>query len=304
MKKTEDHLDVLIEQSKQQLVQGMSFKVSIQALQTNMMEVTERAEQVLNYLVLNSTTPFESTTTAMSDLVSTRTASQFSSVAEIMRITRKECERLEEQQTYLKTAFAGLQEETISSYSTNNQPTKVMKGLAKLLQPQKAKAEPPGDPPSPVHSEPPLKIEEDCAAEHPKIKSELQEIPYPALPVLPFPSSFPVKAAQYSIPPKLKLDLALIKHPFPQLSLVWSLDEEDPDIPPMDTYSVYLTTEIAIGTNVFEQWRVLGEYPAAPLPMFSLYHKYKPRYKICVCVVGKDKFGRYGPYSKVKCGVI
>ncbi|KAJ0000811.1 hypothetical protein NQD34_005831, partial [Periophthalmus magnuspinnatus] len=124
---------------------------------------------------------------------------------------------------------------------------------------------------------------------------------YPPLPVLPFPSSLPPEAATYSIPPRLKVDLALIKNPTPQLSLVWTLEEDEPNVPPMDTYSIYTSTEVAVGSGVFDVWEKLGERPAEPLPMFFSYIKFKPGHKICVSVIGKDVFGRYGPHSKVAC---
>lgn len=58
------------------------------------------------------------------------------------------------------------------------------------------------------------------------------------------------------------------------------------------------------GSRVFSSWTQVGLVQDRPLPICAMISKYKPGRKVGVVVVGKDTFGRYGPYSDIVTGTI
>lgn len=326
MKKKESKLDVLIDSIQQQLDEGSSCEASIKMLQARMLAVAEKAEKALSHLNERSTPPFLSPTTSYLaatppladppvlhshlEVKNVRTLSETSlsmdgvRVSEFMENTQKQFESLRAENAALKAAFENIRERSTPS-PTLRRPSGVIEGLAKLMHIKKEPVDPPENLYSPATA--PVKRANEEFRSHEanrdakRIKSEPVELPYPPLPQLPIPICIPSEAALYSLPPRLAVKVCLITNPFPQLSVVWNVEDNNSRVPPMEAYSVFFTAEKSRGSGIFEEWQNMSECPATTLPMYTIIPQHHPGYKICVAVVGKDKFGRYGPFSKVEC---
>ncbi|XP_054892225.1 activating transcription factor 7-interacting protein 2 isoform X2 [Poeciliopsis prolifica] len=125
----------------------------------------------------------------------------------------------------------------------------------------------------------------------------------PPLPHIPFPAVLNKEAASYKMPPRVDVNLAFIRNPT-RVSVLWNVEDDDPDFPPMESYTILLAMETSKGNGVFLKWDTYDKLQAKSLPMCALINKFKRGHKLCAVVVGKDIFGRYGPYSKVATAIL
>lgn len=120
------------------------------------------------------------------------------------------------------------------------------------------------------------------------------------LPDRPFPATLPAAAASKTVPQALSLKVwhgESAQRP-EGLYLRWNAEKEDPHAPPMDSYFIYVAEENPDAS--FSQWTQIGHVPAAALPMGCHLSGFGGYRRLCFAVVGKDQFGRYGPYSQVE----
>ncbi|KAF1379287.1 hypothetical protein PFLUV_G00174510 [Perca fluviatilis] len=329
LKKNETKLQGLIEQ----LDPPVDYESAIQKLEARINTVTKKAEAAISYMTkTQEMSPLPSlfnvkiiSADSEDETMETKSQTDKKSMGKsrelfkMMETTNKALKKMHADNEDLKAAIADFSEEepppVLTPYGSPE-----CKGLAKLIKQEpdvehmKKEPEDKQEEKNSVESEqckePKAKrIKEEClsppgTSNYPKHTDFEQDRPlYPPLPSTPFPSILSMEAALYNIPQKLVVRVALIRHP-PGLSVLWNVEEEDPSAPPMDSYSVFMTMEKVKGSNVFPDWRTAGEVRAIPLPTCVLITKYKPGHKMCVAVVGKDKFGRYGPYSKVITAVV
>ncbi|XP_053370558.1 activating transcription factor 7-interacting protein 2 [Clarias gariepinus] len=119
----------------------------------------------------------------------------------------------------------------------------------------------------------------------------------PPFPDTPFPHQLPVAAASKSMPQKPIMKVARTQNP-QGIALVWNVEEVDPDAAAMDCYYIYVAQERSDGT--FSKWKTMGVIKAVRLPMACRLSVGKNADKmLCFLIIGKDVYGRYGPYSDV-----
>lgn len=119
----------------------------------------------------------------------------------------------------------------------------------------------------------------------------------PPFPHTPFPHQLHVAAASKSMPQKPVVKVARITNP-QGIALLWNVEEDDPDAAAMDCYYIYVTQQRSDGT--FFKWKTMGVIKAMPLPMACRVAAERSGNKtLCFIIIGKDVYGRYGPYSDV-----
>ncbi|XP_022612667.1 activating transcription factor 7-interacting protein 2 isoform X1 [Seriola dumerili] len=311
VKKNEIRLEGLIE-TIEKLDNGYNYESSIQKLEARINTVSKRAEAALAYmtktqkksphpsLANNNISRTESEgemmeTMSKIDKKSVDCMDKKGELFQMMETTKKSLKKMRADNDALTAAIADLKEKSspvLTPYGASESKGHVTddeqhkENNIEECKDVKVECLSPGDRNIPKHTD-----------------SEQVKLLHPPLPSTTFPSVLNMEAASYNIPQRPEVHLALIREPA-GLSVLWKVEEEDPSAPPMDSYSVYMTTEKGKGSSVFPNWNMLGEVKAIKLPMCVMVTKYKPGHKVCVAVVGKDVFGRYGPYSKVVTAAI
>ncbi|XP_069005812.1 activating transcription factor 7-interacting protein 2 [Embiotoca jacksoni] len=309
----------------QYLDAGFNFKDSIQKLEARVDTLRKRAEAALAFMTrtqkespllplveseIITVNADDETMGTMSQTKKSLHSPAKSEVFQIMETTKKALKKMQADNKALRTAIADLNVNQSRPLTPYAPPTN--KGLVEFSkeEPQDWKEKANNNEESKQHEKPKdEKVEVKCTSHDAKnpprrTDSTTQQFLCPPLPPTTFPSVLSTEATLYNIPPKLQVHLALIRNPNPSLSVLWNVVDEDPSAPPMDSYTVYLTMEKEKGSGVFPDWNILSEVTAIALPMFVLITKYKPGHKVCAAVVGKDKFGRYGPYSDISTAAI
>ncbi|XP_029365360.1 activating transcription factor 7-interacting protein 2 isoform X2 [Echeneis naucrates] len=314
VRKNETRLQDLIE-TIQKLDHGVDYERSIQKLEARVNSLSKKAEVAFAYMTKTQT---KSPHTSPTDMNINRAEPECETMENTSQTDRKNMDWMDKD----RELFQMMETTKMSLKKMRADNDNLTAAIADLKEkPSPLIPSPFGSPKckeygSAMKKEP---EEEQCKEDDKKLKAErvkVEHLPssnsntpnptepekdklsYPPLPFTIFPSILSMEAASYNIPQKPEVHLALIREPA-GLSVLWKVDKEDPSAPPMDSYSIYMTTEKVKGSGTFPKWNMLGEVRAIKLPMCVMITKYKPGRKVCVAVVGKDIFGRYGPYSKV-----
>ncbi|XP_077475658.1 activating transcription factor 7 interacting protein 2 isoform X2 [Stigmatopora argus] len=330
-------LQVLAE-TIQQVQRDMDIEGSIQQLEARVEKITHRAERVLS--AMKSEKKFRRLLTSVVDEEvviidcddKTVPKKKFKSgigkkKSCILDLTETTAEELKSQKEAVMTALANLcKMRSPSPQPSPSQPPTVESENAQIkeepVSPCRSSSSPHTNPatestltyicktqpfPTPEREPPTMQMKKSmvpgCSNDSLQTNPNKNELSYPPLPMNPFPSNLPMTALSYNIPSKLTVSLAFIKMPA-SISVMWNGNEKELSQPPMESYSVFLTVEKIKGSDVFPEWRLLGNVAARSLPQYITITKYKPGHKLCVAVAGKDIFGRYGPYSDVVNAVL
>lgn len=315
IKSNETKLQKLIE-SVQQLAWGVDYESSIHKLEARINMATKKAEAAFAYMTrTQKKTPLPSLVNVdiigehSDDPVDTTSQNKKKvdcmdkdgELFQIMETTKKSLKRMRADNEALTAAIAGLREESPAPVLTPNG-----EGSARFINKEpKDEQKNENNTEEPITKRVKVEVTSPGRSQTPKQPDPLKQekLSYPPLPPTTLPSTLKTEANSYNVPQRPEVHLALIREP-PGLSVLWKVEEEDSLAPPMDSYTIYMTTEKAKGSGVFRNWKIIGEVKAITLPMCVMITKYKLGHKLCVAVVGKDTFGRYGPYSKIVTAAI
>ncbi|KAK1165022.1 activating transcription factor 7-interacting protein 2-like [Acipenser oxyrinchus oxyrinchus] len=118
----------------------------------------------------------------------------------------------------------------------------------------------------------------------------------PPLPETAVPPDLPAVAASFNKPQKPEMKVAKIENP-KGVGILWDLSQIDPSVASIQSYCLYVLHENVNFKKL--RWRCMGVIKAIQLPMCCRLTKLNPgRYHFAV--VGKDIYGRYGPYSDIQ----
>ncbi|XP_039630980.1 activating transcription factor 7-interacting protein 2 [Polypterus senegalus] len=127
-----------------------------------------------------------------------------------------------------------------------------------------------------------------------KIKSIF---PIPPLPEISIPSNLPSIAAMSNLPPKMQIRIAKIKNP-DAIGVLWDIKYVNQNAAPMQSYHLYILYEDCNGN--ISPWKNIASVKALPLPAACQFTGYRSAKRICFSIIGRDVYGRFGPYSDVQ----
>lgn len=196
-----------------------------------------------------------------------------------------------------KKKVVDLTEEDKGSAARLNEERLVAQTSDQNLKPSKKSKPSSTPPPKAIKEENPSITEEDRVTFSVQFKEEDWHSKLHPFPDTPFPKELPVAAASHNLPQKPVVKLARIGSA-QELGIAWNVEQKDPHVAEMDCYHIYVSHEHKNGT--FSPWKCLGVIKAMPLPMACKVSDCKGDKRLCFIVVGKDIFGRFGPYSDIR----